>query len=78
MEIFPAFFPLRGKRVVIAGEDRAAEAKARLFEGSPADVVRLAGAAAFEPAAYAGADLIFVASFDPAFQERAARAAGAD
>ncbi|MGI8840956.1 MAG: NAD(P)-dependent oxidoreductase [Caulobacteraceae bacterium] len=80
METFPAFFPLRGKRVVIAGEDGAAQAKARLFDGSPAEVVRLTGAAAIDPAAYAGADLIFVASFDPAFREgaaRAARAAGA-
>ncbi len=77
METFPAFFPLRGKRVAIAGEDGAAEAKARLFEGSPAEVVRLAGAAAFDPGAYAGAHLIFVASFDPAFRQRAARAARA-
>ena len=77
METFPAFFPLRGKRVVIAGEDGAAEAKARLFEGSPAEVVRLEGAAAFDPEAYAGADLIFVASFEPGFRERAARAARA-
>ncbi len=75
METFPAFFPLRGKRVAIAGEGEPAEVKARLFEGSPAEVVRLVGAAAFDSGAYAGADLIFVASFDPAFRERAARAA---
>ena len=77
MESFPAFFPLRGKRVVIAGEGEPAEAKARLFEGSPAEIVRLAGAAAFDADGYAGADLIFVASFDPAFRERASRAARA-
>ena len=77
MDTFPAFFPLRGKRVAIAGEGGPAEAKARLFEGSPAQVVRLAGGAAFEPDAYAGADLIFVASFDAGFCEAAARAARA-
>ena len=31
METFPAFFPLKGARVVIAGEGPPAEAKARLF-----------------------------------------------
>ncbi|MEO8813527.1 MAG: NAD(P)-dependent oxidoreductase [Caulobacteraceae bacterium] len=75
METFPAFFPLAGKRVVIAGAGAPAEVKARLFAGSPAEVVRLDGAAALDPAAYAGADLIFVASFDPAFRAAAARAA---
>jgi precorrin-2 dehydrogenase / sirohydrochlorin ferrochelatase len=75
METFPAFFPLRGKRVVIAGEGEPAAAKARLFAGSPAEVVRLAGAAALDPTAYAGAHLIFVASFDVAFRDAATRAA---
>jgi siroheme synthase-like protein len=77
METFPAYFPLEGKRVVIAGEGAPAEAKARLFEGSPAQVLRLTGAAALDPDAYAGADLIFVASFDAGFCEAAARAARA-
>jgi precorrin-2 dehydrogenase/sirohydrochlorin ferrochelatase len=78
MQSFPAFFPLAGRRVVIAGEGEAAEAKARLFDGSPAEVVRLRGEAAFEPSAYAGAALAFVASADEVFvQEAAAAARGA-
>lgn len=77
MDAFPAFFPLRGKRVVIAGDGELAEAKARLFEGSPAEVVRVEGEAAFAPETYAGADLVFVASFDAPFREAAAAAARA-
>ena len=34
MDSFPAFFPLRGKRVVIAGDGEPAEAKARLLAGA--------------------------------------------
>lgn len=75
METFPAFFPLSGQRVVIAGEGEPAEAKARLFTGSPAEVVRIAGEAAFQAERYAGARLVFVASFDRAFQDRASAAA---
>jgi precorrin-2 dehydrogenase/sirohydrochlorin ferrochelatase len=75
METFPAYYPLKGKRIVIAGEGEPAEAKARLFDGSPAQVLRLSGAAALDPNAYAGANLIFVASFDADFCEGAARAA---
>jgi siroheme synthase-like protein len=75
MQTFPAFFPLHGRRVVIAGEGEAAEAKARLFDGSPAEIVRLRGEAAFEPPAYAGAALAFVASPDEAFVQEAAVAA---
>ncbi|HEY2050667.1 MAG TPA: NAD(P)-dependent oxidoreductase [Caulobacteraceae bacterium] len=75
MQTFPAFFPLRGRRVVIAGDGDAADAKARLFDGSPAEVVRLRGEAAFEPSAYAGAALAFVASADEAFVQEAAAAA---
>src|SRR5260221_13670084 len=75
MEAFPAFFPLAGRRVVIAGEGEGAEAKLRLFAGSPAKVERLAGADAGEPARYAGAALAFVASTDSAFREAAAAAA---
>ena len=77
METFPAFFPLRGRRVVIAGEGEGAAAKARLFEGAPAEVVRLTGEAALDPEAYAGAVLVFVASHDDAFTSAAARAARA-
>ena len=57
MDAFPAFFPLAGRRVVVAGEGDAADAKARLFEGSPAVVTRLDAAAAVTAAAYAGAAL---------------------
>ena len=55
MDAFPAFIPLRGRRVILAGTGEGAEAKARLLEGSPAEVVRLTGPAAFDPASYAGA-----------------------
>ena len=77
MDVFPAFFPLRGARVVIAGEGEMAEAKARLFDGSGAIVARVAGPAAFERAAYAGAALAFVAGEDSAFRCAAAAAARA-
>lgn len=76
METFPAFFPLKGRRIVIAGDGEGAEAKARLLRNSPAVVVRLAGPAALDPDAYAGADLIFVASWDAAFRAAAVAAAG--
>jgi len=75
MDAFPAFFPLAGRRVVIAGEGEGAEAKARLLAGSPANVERIEGAAALAEASYAGAALAFVASPDAAFCETASRAA---
>jgi precorrin-2 dehydrogenase/sirohydrochlorin ferrochelatase len=75
MEAFPAYFPLRGRRVVIAGDGDGAEAKARLFAGSPADVVRIGRTEALRPASYAGADLIFLASYDADFVREAAQAA---
>jgi precorrin-2 dehydrogenase/sirohydrochlorin ferrochelatase len=80
METFPAYFPLTGLRVAIAGEGEGAEAKARLLAGSPARIARLTGAACFDPAAYAGAGLIFIASLDADLIARAvpaARTAGA-
>ncbi|MDB5465787.1 MAG: ysG [Phenylobacterium sp.] len=77
MDAFPAFFPLAGRTVVIAGAGEAAEAKARLFDGSPARIVRLEGDAALDPKAYAGAALAFVASPDDAFAQGAAAAARA-
>lgn len=80
MDSFPAFFPLSGARVAIAGGGEAAEAKARLFEGSPAQVVRLDAAQALDPQAYAGARLAFIADQGAGWAERAgqaARAAGA-
>jgi precorrin-2 dehydrogenase/sirohydrochlorin ferrochelatase len=77
MDAFPAFFPLSGARVVIAGDGEGAEAKARLFAGSPAEVVRLTGEATLDPGAYAGAKLVFVASYDEAYARAAAAAARA-
>jgi precorrin-2 dehydrogenase/sirohydrochlorin ferrochelatase len=60
---------------VIAGEGEAAEAKARLFAGSPATIVRLSADEAKDPGAYKGAALIFVASRDEALNQAAAAAA---
>jgi precorrin-2 dehydrogenase/sirohydrochlorin ferrochelatase len=77
MDAFPAFFPLAGRTVVIAGSGAAAEAKVRLFEGSPARIVRLEGPQATQAEGYAGAALAFVASEDDAFAEAAAAAARA-
>jgi precorrin-2 dehydrogenase/sirohydrochlorin ferrochelatase len=75
MESFPAFYPLKGLRVVVAGDGEGADAKARLLAGSPAELVRLIGEAALDPAAYAGAGLIFIASYDSAYASAAAVAA---
>jgi precorrin-2 dehydrogenase/sirohydrochlorin ferrochelatase len=77
MDAFPAFFPLSGRRVAVAGEGEAAEAKVRLFAGSPAEVVRLTGAAAHDPNSYAGMALAFVAAEDDAWARKAAEAAHA-
>ncbi|MDR6626698.1 NAD(P)-dependent oxidoreductase [Caulobacter segnis] len=80
MDSFPAYFPLAGRKVVIAGSGEPAEAKARLFEGSPAAVVRLEGPEAFAADAYRDAVLVFVGDADEAFVQAAvaaARAAGA-
>jgi precorrin-2 dehydrogenase/sirohydrochlorin ferrochelatase len=67
MDAFPAYFPLAGRRIVIAGSGEGADAKARLLASSPAEIVRLEGAQARDPDAYAGAALIFIASPDPDF-----------
>ena len=77
MDAFPAFFPLAGRTVVIAGEGEGAEAKERLFEGSPANIRRLKGEDARKPISYQGAILAFVASRDDAFAIAAAKAARA-
>jgi precorrin-2 dehydrogenase/sirohydrochlorin ferrochelatase len=80
VDSFPAYFPLAGRTIVIAGSGEPAEAKARLFEGSPATIVRLQAPEAFSPAAYEGAVLVFVGDADEAFVKaavKAARAAGA-
>jgi precorrin-2 dehydrogenase/sirohydrochlorin ferrochelatase len=77
LDSFPAYFPLAGRKVVIAGTGEGAEAKARLFDGSPATLVRLDGHAAFLPGSYSGAVLAFVSSADEVFAQAAARAARA-
>lgn len=75
MDVFPAFFPLAGRRLVLAGEGEGAEARARLLAGSPARVDRVGAEAALRPKTYAGAALAFVASPDAGFCESAAAAA---
>jgi precorrin-2 dehydrogenase/sirohydrochlorin ferrochelatase len=77
VDAFPAFFPLAGRTVVIAGSGEPAEAKVRLFAGSPAVLRRLDGAGLTEPASYAGAVLAFVAVPDEALAAAAAAAARA-
>jgi precorrin-2 dehydrogenase/sirohydrochlorin ferrochelatase len=77
VDAFPAFIPLAGRIVVIAGTGPAADAKARLFDGSPAEIRRVEGEAALKPEAYAGAALAFIATDDEAFARRAAEAARA-
>ncbi|MHB8283524.1 MAG: precorrin-2 dehydrogenase/sirohydrochlorin ferrochelatase family protein [Caulobacteraceae bacterium] len=76
MNVFPAFIPLTNRRVVIAGDDEAAQAKARLFDGSAATLVYLAGEAALDSAGYHGAALAFVAGPET-FAKAAAAAARA-
>lgn len=77
LDSFPAYFPLAGRKVVIAGSGDGADNKARLFEGSPATLVRIDGHAAFLPGAYAGAVLAFISSDDEVFVQAAAAAARA-
>jgi precorrin-2 dehydrogenase/sirohydrochlorin ferrochelatase len=75
MDSFPAYFPLTGRRVVIVGSGDQAEGKARLFDGSPAELVRLEDARAGDPDAYRGAALVFIASDEEGFARKAAAAA---
>ncbi len=80
MDAFPAFFPLAGRKVVVAGSGEGADNKARLFDGSPAILIRLTEAEAADEAAFEGAALVFLASADEAFLAGGAaraRAAGA-
>ena len=77
MNAFPAFFPLAGRSVAIAGEGEGAEAKARLFVGSPAIVVRLDNVAALDPTSYVGMALAFIAGDDEVWAREAADAARA-
>lgn len=76
MDAFPAFFPLAGRKIVVAGTGEAAEAKARLFDGAPSALVRLEGPAAFLPGSYSGAMIAFIAG-DDLFVQAAAGAARA-
>jgi precorrin-2 dehydrogenase/sirohydrochlorin ferrochelatase len=75
MDAFPAYFPLKDATVAVAGSGDLAEAKARLFAGSPAIVRRLTGPDALSRTAYAGCTLAFIADPDEAFCAAAARAA---
>src|ERR1700761_7120888 len=75
MDAFPAYFPLKDKVGAVAGSGDLADAKARLFEGSPATVRRLTGTGALDRAAYDGCILAFIADPDEAFCAAAARAA---
>ena len=75
MDAFPAFFPLAGRKVVVVGVGEAADNKARLFDGSPATLVRLTEAEAAAPDAFDGATRVFIASHDDAFIEAAGAAA---
>jgi len=77
VDAFPAFYPLAGRSVAIAGEGEAAEAKVRLFAGSPATLVRLSAAEALDPKSYAGMTLAFVAGDDDQWARAAAEAARA-
>jgi len=80
LDVFPAFFPLKGAVVVIVGDGEGAEAKARLFEGSPAEVRRFSGDATLKPETYEGALFAFIADAEDsvlAEAAQAARAAGA-
>ena len=77
MDAFPAFVPLKGRRVIVVGEGEMADGKAVLFEGSPAELIRMpADALALEPQTYAGAALVFIAA-DEDFAKAAAQAARA-
>lgn len=59
MDAFPAFIPLAGRTVVVIGEGEPADAKARLFDGAPCHLLRLAGSGV-TPSLLADAVLIFI------------------
>jgi precorrin-2 dehydrogenase/sirohydrochlorin ferrochelatase len=76
MDAFPAFVPLKGRRVIVVGEGEMADGKAVLFDGSPAQLFRIPeGGVALEPQTYAGSALVFIASADESFAKAAAQAA---
>jgi len=75
MDAFPAFFPLAGRTVAIVGDGEPAEAKARLFDGSPARLLRIEVERALDPASYENASLVFIAAGEAPFREAAAKVA---
>jgi precorrin-2 dehydrogenase/sirohydrochlorin ferrochelatase len=75
LDVFPAFYPLAGRRVGLAGEGEGLQARRRLLSGSPAELVILDAAAAVSPDAWAGMALGFIAHPDEAFSRQAADAA---
>ncbi len=79
MDVFPAFYPLAGRRVGLAGEGEGLAARLRLLSGSPAELVVLDAASAVAAESWAGMALGFVALPDPDLASRiaaAVRAAG--
>lgn len=79
MDVFPAFYPLAGRRVGLAGEGEGLAARLRLLSGSPAELVVLDPASAVAAESWAGMALGFVALPDPDLASRiaaAVRAAG--
>lgn len=75
MDVFPAFYPLAGRRIGLAGEGEGLEARRRLLGGSPAELVILDAGAALSPEAWAGLALGFIAHPDEGFSIQAANAA---
>ena len=79
MDVFPAFYPLAGRRVGLAGEGEGLAARLTLLSGSPAELVVLDAASAVAAKSWAGMALGFVALPDPDLASRiaaAVRAAG--
>ena len=77
MDVFPAFYPLAGRRVGLAGEGEGLAARLRLLAGSPAELVVLGAAEALAVESWAGMALGFVAHPEEAFATHAAGAARA-
>ncbi|WP_333806678.1 precorrin-2 dehydrogenase/sirohydrochlorin ferrochelatase family protein [Phenylobacterium sp.] len=75
MDVFPAFFPLAGRRIGLAGDGEGLEARLRLLAGGPAELVRLAPEEAVSPGCWTGLVLGFIAHPDEAFAARASEAA---
>lgn len=79
MDVFPAFYPLAGRRIGLAGDGEGLEARLRLLAGSPAELVVMGPEAAASAEAWSGLALGFVAHPDADFAALAAgfaRAAG--